>query len=638
MTVTLPRMIGASGLDWGHELFHSLWWIAKGFALTAAIFLMIAAALIKFTGWGRMFWRITGGYFTGRHSWAGWGLLGIVVLLAVYSVRIQVLFTYYYNDMYSSLQLGVQALAGHDASNMAHAKTLFWHSMIVFTVLATIFTVMVMVTYWLNYAFQIHWWKWLNQRYLDDWLSGKAYYRNRFIDNTIDNADQRIQQDTQDFVNGIFALAFGGTVGPYAVSGSGVIGSGLTVVSFTPILWKLSLPLNVLGWHLPRALVFSVFIFTVVVTAVAFWIGHPLIRLNFLFQRRTADYRFGLVRLRENAENVAFYHGEREERAGLDHRFDAVIDNAWQRVYRLIKFYGWNQLTNQVTGIFVGLIMGPQILEGITTLGNMQQAGSAFTSLQAAVSMPQNSYDAFTYVRATLVRLDGLRDADEKSRTLPSIDTSTSSAGLELVDVTVTKPDGTPLINDLSLRLHPGDALVVKGKSGAGKTTLLRSIGELWPYTTGSVRRPMGNDTLFLSQRPYLPLGNLRDAISYPGTPGSISDQTLRETLIKVNLGHLVDRLDDDDNWGDTLSPGEQQRIGFARILLLRPKLAFLDEATSAVDEGLEYTLYHLVRSESPDTVLVSVAHRSTVDRHHNHRLEISGSGEWNLSPAALSA
>ncbi|MFJ4658529.1 ABC transporter ATP-binding protein/permease [Nocardia sp. NPDC088792] len=625
-------MIGASGLDWGHELFHSLWWIAKGFVITSAIFLVVAAALVRFTGWGRMFWRITGGYFKGRQSLPGWGLLAIVTLLAVYSVRISVLFTYYYNDMYSSLQLGVQALADHDAANMTQAKTLFWHSIIVWSVLATISVVMYMVTYWLNNAFQIHWWKWLNTRYLDDWMTGKAYYRNRFIDRTIDNADQRIQQDVQDFVNGIFALSFGGNVGPYGVSGGGVIGSGLTVVSFTPILWKLSLPLDIFGQHIPRALVFLVFILTLLFTVVAFWVGRPLVRLNFLFQQRTANYRFGLVRLRENAENVAFYHGEREERGGLDNRFDAVIENTWRRVYRLVKFYGWNQLTSSVSGVFVGVIMGPQVLNGTTTLGNLQQAANAFSSLQAAVSMPQNSYDAFTYVRATLVRLDGLQEADEKARELPTIGTGELLEGLELQAVNVSKPDGTLLIGDLTLRLGPGDALVVKGDSGVGKTTLLRSIGELWPYTDGSVRRPLGNDTLFLSQRPYLPLGNLREAITYPAAPDAVNDATLREILVKVNLAHLVDRLDEDDNWGSTLSPGEQQRIGFARILLLQPKLAFLDEATSAVDEGLEYMLYNLVRTEAPNTVLVSVAHRSTVDRHHNQRLEITGGGDWNLS------
>ncbi|MCU1646812.1 MAG: transporter ATP-binding protein/permease [Nocardia sp.] len=627
-------MVGASGLDWGHELFNSLWWIAKGFVLTSAIFVAAVAAIIRFTGWGRMFWRITGGYFKGRQSWPGWGLLALVMLFAVYTVRINVLITYWSNDLYTSLQLGVQALVEHDTAGNDHAKTLFWQSIMVFAILATIYIVMgTMVGYWVQNAFQIHWWKWLNKQYLDDWLSGKAYYRNRFIDSTIDNADQRIQQDVQDFVNGSFALSFGGNVGPYGVPGNGVVGSGLTVVSFTPILWGLSRPLNVFGVHVPRDLVSAAVLWVALSTVFAFKIGNPLIKLNFWFQRRTADYRFGLVRLRENAENIAFYHGEREERAGLDTRFGAVIDNTWARVFRLVKFYGWIGVSNQATALFVPILMGPRVLAGTATLGVLQQASRAFDQLQTALSMPQSSYDAFTYVRATLTRLDGLRDADEKARELPVIGIGAVLDGLELKDVQVSKPDGTPLITDLSLRLMPGDALVIKGDSGVGKTTLLRSIGELWPYTEGSVRRPVGDDTLFLSQRPYLPLGNLRTVIIYPAPADTVDDAALRETLIKVNLGHLADRLDEDDNWGNTLSPGEQQRIAFARILLLQPKLAFLDEATSAVDEGLEYTLYHLVRTEAPGTVLVSVAHRSTVDRHHNQRLDITGGGGWELTP-----
>ncbi|GAB4589618.1 ABC transporter ATP-binding protein/permease [Nocardia sp. IFM 10818] len=627
-------MVGASGLDWGHETFHSLFWIAKAFVITAIVFLLGAAAIVRFTEWGRMFWRIGGGYFTGRQSWPAWGLFAVVLLLAVYSVRMTVLVTYFYNDLYTSLQRGVQAYA--EGTSTDHAQSLFWQSLAVFGVLAAIIVTMGMVAYYLQQAFQIHWWQWLNTRYLDDWTSGKAYYRSRFIDKTIDNADQRIQQDVKDFVDGSYALCFGGNVGPYSISGNGVIGSGLTLVSFTPILWRLSGPITVLGTTIPKALVFAAFLWIAFATVVAFWIANPLIKLNFWFQRRTADYRFALVRLRENAENVAFYHGEREEREELDNRFGAVIDNAWARVYRLLKFYGWNLVTQQAANVFTVVLLGPRVFAGTTTLGDLQQAASAFGQVQSALSMPQTSYDAFTYYRATLIRLDGLREADRKGRELPVIETADTPTGLELEEVWVSKPDGTELIADLSLRLRSGDALVVKGPSGVGKTTLLRSIGELWPYTEGRVKRPLGNDTLFLSQRPYIPLGDLRGALTYPAGPGGIGEARLREVLVKVNLGHLSDRLDEVIDWASTLSPGEQQRVAFARILLLQPKLAFLDEATSAVDEGLEFTLYHLVRTEAPDTVLVSVAHRSTVDRHHTQRLELAGGGRWKLSPVEL--
>ncbi|MBL1072850.1 ABC transporter ATP-binding protein/permease [Nocardia sp. 2] len=632
-------MIGASGLDWGHEALRSLWWIAKAFAITAVIFLAGTAALVRFTEWGRMFWRITGGYFTGRQSWPAWGLFAVVLLLAVYSVRMTVLVTYVYNDLFTSLQFGVQALVdGGAGPDTAHARELFWRALTVFGILSTITVTMGVVSYWLQQAFQIHWWTWLNTRYLDDWMAGKAYYRTRFIDKSIDNADQRIQQDVYDFVEGSYALIFGGSIGPYSVSANGVIGSGLTLVSFTPILWRLSGPLDVFGTTVPKALVFAAFIWIALATVVAFWVANPLIKLNFLFQRRSADYRFALVRLRENAENVAFYNGERQERSGLNLRFSAVIANAWARVYRLLRFFGWNLVTQQVGGIFTVLLLGPRVFAGTTTLGDLQQATSAFTQVQNALSMPQMSYAAFTYYRATLIRLDGLREADHKARELPALATDSVTEGLELEAVRVCKPDGTVLVDDLALRLEPGDALVIKGDSGVGKTTLLRSIGELWPYTTGSVRRPLGNDTLFLSQRPYLPLGDLRSAIAYPGAAGAQDDDTVRAILLEVNLGHLADRLDEETDWASTLSPGEQQRVGFARILLLKPKLAFLDEATSSVDEGLEYTLYHLVRTQSPDTVLVSVAHRSTVDRHHTQRLQLEGAGAWTLTPLRVSA
>ncbi|WP_067546857.1 ABC transporter ATP-binding protein/permease [Nocardia crassostreae] len=627
-------MVGASGLDWGHETFNSLLWIARAFVITAIVFLLGAAAIVRWTEWGRMFWRIGGGYFTGRQSWPAWGLFAVVLLLAVYAVRMTVLVTYFYNDLYTSLQRGVQAYA--EGKSTAPAQALFWHALAVFGVLATITVIMGVVSYYLQQAFQIHWWQWLNTRYLDDWMDGKAYYRSRFIDKTVDNADQRIQQDVKDFVDGSYALCFGGNVGPYSISGNGVIGSGLTLVSFTPILWRLSGPIDVFGTTIPKGLVFAAFVWIAFATVVAFWIANPLIKLNFWFQRRTADYRFALVRLRENTENVAFYHGEREEREELDERFGAVIDNAWARVYRLLKFYGWNLVTQQSANVFTVLLLGPRVFAGTTTLGDLQQAASAFSQVQGALSMPQTSYDAFTYYRATLIRLDGLHDADRKGRSLPVIETADTPTGLELERVRVSKPDGTELITDLSLRLRAGDALVVKGPSGVGKTTLLRSIGELWPYTEGLVKRPVGNDTLFLSQRPYIPLGDLRSAITYPAGPGEIDDARLREVLVKVNLGHLGGRLDEEIDWAATLSPGEQQRVAFARILLLQPKLAFLDEATSAVDEGLEFTLYHLVRTEAPDTVLVSVAHRSTVDRHHNQRLELTGGGQWTLSPVEL--
>ncbi|MCL2536483.1 MAG: ATP-binding cassette domain-containing protein, partial [Nocardiaceae bacterium] len=219
---------------------------------------------------------------------------------------------------------------------------------------------------------------------------------------------------------------------------------------------------------------------------------------------------------------------------------------------------------------------------------------------------------------------------------LPVLRTEQLDGAMELSAVSVNLPDGRPLVEGLDLRLTPGEALLVAGPSGSGKTTLLRALAQMWPYVDGTVRRPTGSESIFLSQFPYLPLGDLRDAVAYPARASDLGDAAIRDVLRKVALGHLVNRLDEQEDWASILSPGEQQRMAFARILLIRPQVAFLDEATSAVDEGLEYQLYRLVREEVPECMLFSVSHRSTVDQHHTRRLELLGDGPWRMSEVAI--
>jgi putative ATP-binding cassette transporter len=280
------------------------------------------------------------------------------------------------------------------------------------------------------------------------------------------------------------------------------------------------------------------------------------------------------------------------------------------------------------------LLQFPRFLNGDITLGAMSQTASAFNSIQTGLSWFRNAYDLFAGYRAAIIRLDGLVTANEEGRALPQITTMACVDGtVQLDDVEVRTPNGRQLIKPLDLRLEVGDTLVVTGSSGVGKTTLLRSLAELWPFTTGTLTRPCGpNETMFLSQLPYVPLGDLRAVVSYPNQGGTIDDQTLKRMLHSVALPHLEPRLDEVVDWAKVLSPGEQQRIAFARILLTRPKAVFLDESTSALDEGLEYVLYNLVRTELPDTILVSVSHRSTVEQHHTHELALLGEGEWRFS------
>jgi putative ATP-binding cassette transporter len=300
----------------------------------------------------------------------------------------------------------------------------------------------------------------------------------------------------------------------------------------------------------------------------------------------------------------------------------------------MIGFYGWNLTMSQIIVLPPYVLQFPRFLAGEIRLGAMTQSASAFGSIQEGLSFFRNAYDQFAGYRAAIIRLHGLVVANEEGRALPEVTTTPCSDGtVQLDDVEVRTPDGKQLISPLDMRLEIGDALVITGPSGSGKTTLLRSLAELWPFTSGTLTRPCGpNETMFLSQLPYVPLGDLRTVVSYPNEVGAIDDAKLRQVLEKVALPHLVDRLDEVLDWAKVLSPGEQQRIAFARVLLTRPKAVFLDEATSALDEGLEMLLYQLVRTELPETILVSVSHRSTVEQHHSKQLRLLGDGDWHLS------
>lgn len=362
-------------------------------------------------------------------------------------------------------------------------------------------------------------------------------------------------------------------------------------------------------------------------------LDRPLIRLNFWRERLTANFRYSLVRVRDGAENVAFYRGEGVEQHGLMTRFRAVIDNYWQIIYRTMKFVGWNFSVTQVSAVFPYIVQAPRFFDGSIKLGDMSQTAGAFGNVHDALSFFRNSYDDFANLRASILRLDGLEDADLKSRALPEIDTVDRDGAVQLTDVGITTPSGDDLIRDLNLTLGPGDALVIKGRSGAGKSTLLRGLAGLWPFVDGEFARPPGDRTLFLSQIPYIPLGDLRTAVAYPALPDAVGDDAIRAALQQVFLPHLVARLDEEEDWSKVLSPGEQQRVAFARVLLTRPDVVFMDEATSAIDEGLEYSLYSLIRTELPDTIVVSVSHRSTTDRHHTSVLELTGGGSWDLRP-----
>jgi putative ATP-binding cassette transporter len=591
-------------VNWNQEIVNSVIWLTKAFAITSVGFVVVAWLLAHYTRWGRQFWRLAWPYFTPKRSWKPLLTVALVLLLALFAVRMNVLFSFWSKDFYDA----VQAL---DANK-------FWLFMGLFGVLASVHVVRELFTYYVQQSFEIHWRTWLNERLTNDWLDHGAYYRGQFVPEPTDNPDQRIQVDIASFVTFSLSLSIG------------AIRALVSLIEFTVILWALSGALALWGVEIPRGMVFLVYLYVLVATVFAFKIGRPLIQLNFLNEKLGADFRYALMRLREYSENIAFYRGENVERNTLFSRFQTLIKNVWSIVFRTLKFNGFNLTVSQIAVIFPWLIQAPRFLAGQIKLGDVMQTARAFGEVEEALSFFRMSYDNFAQYRAVLNRLTGFMEANQQARDLPVVQTQEQLAGLSLQGVTVQRPDGAPLLQDLNFSLGAGESLLVKGASGSGKTTLLRTLAGLWPYAAGVVARPVGARALFLSQKPYLPLGSLRTAVTYPAEHAD--DALVQTALRKVHLGHLLARLDEEADWSRILSLGEQQRLAFARVLINQPHIAFLDEATSATDEGLEHALYELLRHELPQCTFISVGHRSTLNGFHQRKLELQGEGRWALS------
>lgn len=597
-------------VDWSTEWLTSIVWIV-GVTVAAALGTALVGWFVtRSTVWGRQFRRLAFPYFSPRGPRGVLPLLAavLVLLLTIVSVRISVLVSYANNDIFTALQKLDPAGFGRGLAT--------------FGVLATVGVAMSLFAFYVQQRLIIRFWEWLTDTVLGDWLGDAAYHRGRFTSDAVDNPDQRIQEDIASFPVTSMSLV------------TGAIRSVVSLVTFTLILWQLSGPLNVLGVEIPRAMTLIAYIYVILATVVAFWLGRPLIRLNFLRELFRASFRYSLMRLRDNSEPIAFHRGEQAERSILGSRFGAVIGNAWAIVFRTLKFNGFNLAVDQSSVVVTLIAQAPRYFAGQVTYGDIAQSSQAFSQVFDSLSFFRNAYDTFASYRAVLIRLTGLLDADAEARALPAV-TLTEGDGLEVRDLTVRLPDDRVLVDDLDLRLTPGDSVFVTGPSGSGKTTLLRSLADLWPWAEGTVTRPVGDDALFLSQQPYLPLGSLRTALAYPAPTTGVDDDRAATVLRQVQLPHLVDRLDEETDWSRRLSPGEQQRLGFARVLLMRPRVVFLDEATSALDEGLEHTLYTLLREELPEAVIVSVGHRSTLNQFHAERLELLGDGRWQV--AALS-
>ncbi|TIC87229.1 ABC transporter ATP-binding protein/permease [Crenobacter intestini] len=590
-------------MNWSQELVDSSLWLLKAFTLTTAIAGAALYVLAKSTVWGRQFWRLSGGYFSIRRNPRALLTLLAILLITLFGVRMSVLFSQWYNQMYASLQ--------------KLDEQLFWVSMWSFAGLASVHVVRALTSYYLNQSFVIHWRQWLNETLLSRWVDKQAYFKSQYLETPADNPDQRLQQDVTSFAALSLSLSMG------------VIDALVSTIEFTIILWGLSGVLELFGLEIPRGMVFVVYLYVIVATVFAFKIGKPLIRLNFLNEQLNADYRYALVRLREYGESVAFYRGEAVEGGKLRARFSGIIGNAWAIVFRSLKFQGFNFVVSQTAAVFPFIIQAQRFFSKEITLGDMVQTAQAFGQLQDNLSFFRQAYDDFAGYRAVLDRLTGFVDAIEAADTLPAPTLEDGGRTLGVENLSIRTPQARPLLQDASFTVEPGAPLLIRGRSGSGKTTLLRAIAGLWPYCEGRIRRPDG-ERLFLSQKPYLPLGTLREALCYPHP--AIDDARAAQVLADVQLGHLSGRLDEAGDWSRILSLGEQQRLAFGRLLLAAPRAAFLDEATSAMDEALEHAMYTLVRERLPELVLVSVGHRSTLERHHPQKLELTGEGRWRFA------
>ena len=529
-----------------------------------------------------------------------------VVALNLFSVWLNVRLNRWNNDFYNALQ--------------QYNWNEFWYQFGIFGIIAFAMIVDAVYALYLRQILHIRWRRWLTDRYLRQWLDDQHYYRMQLNQAVTDNPDQRISDDIDSFATMTIVLSLG------------LLNAFVTLLSFLTILWVLSGALTIpLGAgktiSIPGYMVFAALIYAVGGTLLTRWIGNPLVRLSFDQQRYEADFRFSLVRLRENAENVAFYGGEARELDTFQTRFARIIGNWWGIIKRRKKLTWLTTGYGQLAIVFPFIVAAPRYFNKVIQLGGLMQIASAFGQVQDSLSFIVNSYTDIAAYQAVVQRLSGFgtrMDEVAAARRAPQpIAIERSGQGVEVNMLDLDLPDGRPLRQDLALRASPGEALLVTGPSGAGKSTLLRAVAGLWPFGRGHIRVGDGS-ALFLPQRPYLPLGSLADALAYPHAAAELPSAGLVDALRAVGLPHLVDRLDEDGNWAQRLSIGEQQRLAFARVLLARPEIVFLDEATSALDEAAELSLYRLLREASWRPTIVSVGHHGTLRRFHDTIVDMS--------------
>jgi putative ATP-binding cassette transporter len=564
-------------------------------------------------------WKLTAPYFWSEERWSARGLLAIVIGANVFLVYLAKLLNEWNARFFNALE----------DKNMAA----FWAELRYFVVVALIFIVVAVYRVWFRQMLQIRWRRWLTAVYYRDWLAERTYYRMELSGAAADNPEQRIEDDCNVFTGQTLVIVLD------------LLSQILTLVTFTSILWGLSgsvtLPMFG-GLTVPGYMMWVAVAYAAIGSWLTYKIGRPLVRVNFDLQRYNADFRYRMVRVRENAESIALYRGEPDEERRLAGAFGRIFGTWWdlmrynKRLTWFTAFYG------QAADVFPFIVASPRYFTGQIPLGVLTQTAGAFGRVQMALSWFVDIWPTLAEWKATIDRLTTFGESMEAAR---GVTTAASGFAVErgadgplrLEDVEVALPNGRILLDHVDLEIRPGDRLVIQGPSGSGKTTLFRVLAGLWPYGRGRIRLPEHARVLFLPQKPYLPVGTLREALCFPERPDAYGLIEIGEVLRATGLEHLTDRLDDDQFWSPVLSPGEQQRLAVARALLLRPDWLFLDEATSALDPAMETKLYTLLRERLPETAIVSIAHNPSVVAFHDRRLVIDPAARRpRMEPVAL--
>jgi putative ATP-binding cassette transporter len=556
-------------------------------------------------------WRLASPYFRSEDRWAGRILLAAVVAIELATVAITVLLNTWNAAFYNALQ--------------ERNWNAFVYQLGYFCVLAGAFILLAVYQLYLNQWLQIRWRRWMTAVYLDHWLAGANHYRMQLLGDAADNPDQRISEDISQFITSTLNI------------GLQLLNSLVTLFSFLIILWGLSAaaPLHLFGlsYSIPGYLLWAALIYAAIGTTFTHLIGRPLIALNFQQQRYEADFRFNLVRTRENSEQIALLAGEQAEDDRLLLRFGNVVANWMAIMTRQKKLTFFTAGYAQAAVVFPFIMASPAYFANVIQLGGLMQTANAFGQVQNALSVFITIYRSLAEWRAIIARLDGFDHAIANARaaavTPPVIEvTPTDGAAVTFKDLAVRLPQGTPLLTATDLSIAAGDKILVTGPSGSGKSTLFRAVAGIWPFGSGTVTVPKGSKVMMLPQKPYFPIAPLADAVAYPAAPGTFEAGQVAELIAAAGLPALAARIEEEAHWNRMLSLGEQQRLGVARAILLAPDYLFLDEATASLDEPAEAALYELLERRLARCTIVSIGHRSTLAAFHRRRFVLDRDGE----------